>query len=134
MNLILIVGKNGTDIGMRKDATPIFGMLIPNHLGNSMTLITAAYSNGTDFILQPVDGSQIDAVTEFTLTTESGASITLAWDGVNGNYAGAVGAIGPALESHFGGTLNMVLNIVIPFEESEKEEKPKKKRRKKKAE
>lgn len=112
MNLILIVGQNGTDIGMRKDVDPFFGTLVPNYIGNDMELVTASYSDGVDFILKPASGTQIDGTTEFTLTSESGASITLAWDAVDNHYSGLIGALAPVLASHLNGVLNLSLVVL----------------------
>ena len=129
MNLILIVGTDGSNIGMRKNATPIFGTLVPNYLGNDMRLITAAYSDGTDFILQPDDGEQIDGAAEFKLASESGASATLSWSALNGYYSGPVDTLGPVLDSHLDGVLNLQLDQTAL---TQKEKTPKKRSRKKK--
>jgi hypothetical protein len=103
----LAVAKNGTEIGMRKDGDNDFGTIIPNYLGNSMTLVTTAYSDGTDFIVM-TDG-KVDNLSAISLTSASGATADLAWDGATSAYKGAVGALKAVLASHYDGILELQL-------------------------
>ncbi len=103
----LIVSKNGTEIGMRKDGDNNFGTFVPNYLGNSMTLVTAAYSDGSDFIM--ITDGKVDNLDTIPLTSASGASVTLAWDAATSAYKGAVGALSAILDSHYDGSLDLLI-------------------------
>ena len=103
----LAVAKNGTELGMRKDGDNDFGTFIPNYLGNSMTLVTTAYSDGTDFIM--VTDGKIDNLTSISLTSASGAKVDLTWDAGTSAYKGAVGAMKAVLASHYDGMLDLIV-------------------------
>ncbi len=110
-NLKLIIGKNETDIGMRKDGDNDFGTIVPNYWGDSMTLVSGAYSDGTDFILL-TDG-QVDAEATIKLTSASGATISPAWDAASSSYKITVGAFAALLESHYDGVLDLVVGDLV---------------------
>lgn len=107
----LIVSKNGTEIGMRKDGDNNFGTFIPNYLGDSMTLVVAAYSDGSDFIM--ITNGKVDNLDTIPLTSASGASITLTWDAATSAYKGAVGALGTILDSHYDGSLDLLIGGAV---------------------
>ena len=103
----MAVAKTGTELGMRKDGDNDFGTFIPNYLGNSMTLVTTAYTNGTDFIM--VTDGKIDNLAAISLTAASGAKTDLTWDAGTSAYKGAVGAMKAVLASHYDGMLDLVV-------------------------
>jgi len=104
----LVVAKNGTEIGMRKDGDNDFGTFIPNYLGNSMTLVLTAYSDGTDFIV--ITDGKIDKLGAIALVSASGATLDLQWDAGTSAYKAAVGAFKTVLESHYDGVLELKLH------------------------
>jgi len=106
MTLMLMVGlsPDKTLLGMDKDGSADFGTLSPNYLGNTMTLVTAAHSDGTNFTLKTAE--KIDGKDNFTITTASGATADLVWDAAKG-YVGAVGTLDAVLKSHYDGVLQL---------------------------
>jgi len=108
LSVKLVVAKNGTETGMRKDGDNDFGTFIPNYLGNSMTLVTTAYSDGTNFIM--ITDGKIDALSDISLTSASGAKIDLAWDAGASAYKGSVGAMKAVLDSHYDGMLDLLFD------------------------